>query len=199
MRDIGERLEHAIKQRMGSVRKFERTLKKQFPDVRGTSRQTLYRYFAGESDPGPAVIHAAAETLGVREDWLATGDGEMDAEAERLRRAQEAAVMGDDEEVDPIRGLLEAVAEAEGPDLLGRITPAAVFFDLVLRSTVNGECDLGDSGVFLGRLVMHPLHALGTTPDQSSQEFADYVVAACHALSLAMRVPNIPTKEKNDG
>ena len=96
MASVGERLKDAIDIRMGSIRKFEREMERVAPDLRGTSRQTLYRYFSGETDPGPGVLRAAAEVLKVREEWLGSGSGGMTDDHRRVcgnavRRAVEAA------------------------------------------------------------------------------------------------------------
>lgn len=90
-RSAGKRLELAIERRYGSIRKFARELQKFAPDLRGTSRQTLYKYFNGEAEPGPGVIDATAELLGVRAAWLAAeDDGGMTEEEEQTRLIQEA-------------------------------------------------------------------------------------------------------------
>lgn len=204
MDSVGERLRLAIEQQIGSVRKFRRELHDHAPDLRGTARQTLYRYFKGESEPGPGIIKAAADLLGVREDWLARGDGEMTPEAERLRRAQEAAMMDDEESLEPIRELLDTMAEGEGPDLRGSMAPAATFFDLAIRYVQWwGEDDLGVAADKLGRLIMAPVREFGLDPFPHTPEFRDYVVAMNHALALALRIdraePEEPDEEENDG
>jgi transcriptional regulator with XRE-family HTH domain len=89
---FGDRLTRAVDLRYGSVRKFEREIKKQAPGLRGTSRQTLYRYINGESDPPDGFIATAAELLGVRREWLALGHGGRTEEEEQVRRARAVAV-----------------------------------------------------------------------------------------------------------
>ena len=91
-KSAGKRLELAIKERLGSIRKFAKELKASAPDLRGTSRQTLYKYFNGEAEPGQGVIDAAAELLEVRAAWLAADDdGGMTEEQEQARLMREAA------------------------------------------------------------------------------------------------------------
>lgn len=95
MEGFGERLRIAIDTRVGSVRKFEKELTKHAPGLRGTSRQSLYRYFHGTATPNPGVARAAAEGLGVREEWLADDDGEMtEEERERERQRRERTESG---------------------------------------------------------------------------------------------------------
>lgn len=89
MSTVGDRLRQAIDQKVGSIRYFEKKLKRHAPNLRGTSRQTIYRYLDAESDPPPGFIRAAAEVMSIRDEWLASGQGAMDEEAERLRARQE--------------------------------------------------------------------------------------------------------------
>jgi len=88
MEAVGTRLRRAIERQFGSIRKFQRELEKKAPKLRGTSRQTLYRYFNGEAEPDPGFLTAAAKVLEVREEWF-RGEGEMTEEAEvRAQRAR---------------------------------------------------------------------------------------------------------------
>lgn len=69
----GERLAIEISRRFKSRARFEAALSKR--NVRGTTRNTLRRYLRDEAEPSTAWIREAAQLLGVREEWLASGSG----------------------------------------------------------------------------------------------------------------------------
>ena len=86
METVGDRLVAAIAQRGdGTVREFQVELKRRFPKLSGTSYDTIRRYIRNKPEPSAVWIRAAAELLGVRAEWIATGRGGR-TEAEERRR-----------------------------------------------------------------------------------------------------------------
>lgn len=100
MDTTGKRLRWAIKEfgprprnrpgAEGSIRGFHGELQELVPEGQGRSYQMLHRYLGDETSPPAAFLEAAAKVLGVRERWLATGEGPP-TEQERERRETQAA------------------------------------------------------------------------------------------------------------
>jgi transcriptional regulator with XRE-family HTH domain len=79
---LGTRLQEALAGWGGprkGIRSLERKLKERTPPVPGSSRTMIHQYIAGKVEPSLAFVSAAAEILGVREAWLAFGEGEPQA------------------------------------------------------------------------------------------------------------------------
>lgn len=69
---VGERLRREI-ERWGSIRGFAERMEQEHRDVRGASYPSIHRYLKGDRQPGARFVAAAAEVLGLRERYLATG------------------------------------------------------------------------------------------------------------------------------
>jgi transcriptional regulator with XRE-family HTH domain len=73
---MGERLRYAIEQwETGSVRAFHRAMRDS--GVRGSSYPTIHGYLQDRTKPTLEFLEAAAGVLGVRLDWLRSGEGPL--------------------------------------------------------------------------------------------------------------------------
>lgn len=204
---VGGRLLEAITRKLGSVRRFERALIKGAPDLRGTSRQTLYRYFKGEVEPSAGVISAAAALLEVREAWLARGEGEMteeeEREAQRLRRSARRRVDVSDD------GLFEAVSSAV-PDL-AELSPAVgvALMAHVLRwerarKRFRLAADREGYARDVWKYLEYPLSEWAAALPQelviSPTALGDYAMAMIHGLDLSLQIlerVNLPIADED--
>ena len=115
METVGDRLSAAIVgTSTGTVRDFQGELARRFPDLAGTSYDTIRRYLRNKPEPSAKWIRSAAEVLGVRAEWISTGRGAR-TEAEEWRRRAEAATRAEyareDEPDTWLGGVIEEAAE----------------------------------------------------------------------------------------
>lgn len=109
MSTIGERLSAAIermppKGRQRGVRLFQREMEERREELRGvglelwgTSYPSIWSYLKGRTTPPTEFIREAANVLGVREAWLARGEGPIDAVDAVREAAQQDAEMGEED------------------------------------------------------------------------------------------------------
>lgn len=88
---VGSRLEKAIAR--AGITKSELSKRLEEAGVRGATRRSVYNYTLDRTKPSISWLQAAADTLGVSWEWLATGEGpatEAEAQAdEELRQVRE--------------------------------------------------------------------------------------------------------------
>ena len=85
---LAVRLRQALDRADISVRGLHRALRER--SVPSSSYGSVNSYVKGKSEPRRDWIEAAAETLGVRAEWLARGDGAMTAAEEAIRQRIDA-------------------------------------------------------------------------------------------------------------
>ncbi len=163
-----------------SISSFHRILAER--QVQGSSYAMIHRYLRGQWKPSLRFLEAAAEVLGVRQQWLTYGEGPRNA-AEAALPASRTVSVG-------LNAVVVTETEAKLLDLAGELGLAelhAVRHRLIAscrdghQATPNEIDDLGD---WLGKRVLEPLQRLES--DLSERQGEDYVRAACHALMLAM-------------
>lgn len=201
MATIGERLRIAIRRmpargRERGIRLFQKQMEERYPGVTGTSYPSIHSYLQNRTAPPLEFLAAAAELLGVREEWLANGEGEMTEERQRIMKAAPEPVEEDIddvlEEAFPGYKALPAIVQYTFADVLGRAAEAQM---LNLASQLDGRRVLPNGYIRLmaaefGKLLMLPTTHFGFGPmDTGSREFTDYALAMLHALSLAITGP----------
>jgi len=73
---ISDRLKQLLLERSWSTRRFQEEVKGRAGEgTRGVSYASVWEYVEGKTDPPLSFLRVAAEVLGVREGWLATGEG----------------------------------------------------------------------------------------------------------------------------
>jgi len=141
METVGDRLVAAIAQRGdGTVREFQVELKRRFPKLSGTSYDTIRRYIRNKPEPSAVWIRAAAELLGVRAEWIATGRGGQ-TEAEERRRQ----FVGHAPTVSVTDRALKKLIDEAGEDYDIGEWQAAGWVVYALYGTVIELCEDGDS------------------------------------------------------
>ena len=108
METVSARLEAGIERyweppegKRSSIREFSSQMEDR--DAPGRARQTIHSYLKGDAEPSLKFLRIAAEVLGVRYPWLATGQGEpTEARPRSLEdaRIQEAATGGEETTVE---------------------------------------------------------------------------------------------------
>lgn len=214
---IGERLGRAIELQIGSVRMFQTRLQKKKPGLKGTSRTTIYAYLNSEKDPGLGFIQAAADVLGVREEWLANNDGPMTVE-EEIRQAAVTLegepgdlFIGPDWMMDDIEMEFPGVRDS---DFSGRRTLQEFVLDLVTwqwaeRDGLPPEHRVQGIDIdevhrpfarLVGRALRGPLDQLGIDPAELNPwQRTRYMLAMENALtSLIYQAPHYLGKKKED-
>jgi transcriptional regulator with XRE-family HTH domain len=189
----GERLTQALESRRMGKRAFQRAMKQ--TGVRGSSYPAIDRYLRGQTEPSQSFLEHAAELLGVRLAWLASGVGEKtDAEAA-------VAAAEDKPRVDPIRDTIRQ--ELTGfVGWLGRTGYASVL-DTVDRlaeyEAIIGGKPLDESGIVeVARTVCrHLVRFLAFCPvDPDAARYAlgqaernDAIALACQATKRLIPAP----------
>ena len=165
-----------------SVSSFHRILAER--QVPGSSYAMVHRYLRGQWKPSLGFLEAAAEVLGVRQQWLTYGEGPHTAAEAAMPASRTVSVSVS------LDAVLVTETEAKLLDLAGELGLAelhAVRRRLIAscrdghQATPNEIEELGD---WLGKRVLEPLQRLES--DLSERQGEDYVRAACHALMLAM-------------
>ncbi len=101
---FGERLRRELEKRKMSVKRFQETLHEK--KVRGSAYSSVWSWLNDDKNPPLEFIRAAAKLLGVREQWLETGDGpRTELEAKTIEAAAP--------EEDTFRAAFQALGRAE--------------------------------------------------------------------------------------
>jgi transcriptional regulator with XRE-family HTH domain len=73
---ISDRLKQLLAERKWSTRRFQEEVRDRAGEgTRGVSYASVWEYVEGRTDPPLSFLRVAAEVLGVREAWLASGEG----------------------------------------------------------------------------------------------------------------------------
>lgn len=177
---VGARLAGLLKRRGISVSAFQEALHKK--SVPGSGYSTVFGYLKGRVEPAPEFVRAAAAQLGIRYEWLTTGDGE-ETEAEQTVTKKEAIA-------DPFGdyGILGDLV------LMGWSSGARALFHDAWRRYVAGvrtdkeipQVTVTVLGLMILKLVLLPSELWGFKHRLSEREEADFHIAMLRALMLAM-------------
>lgn len=180
-----QRLEIDIGRRFGSERKFQRALKKAAPELRGTARNTIRGYLSGEAEPDPGWVRCAAEVLGVREEWLASGSGARTPEDEEIRRSRPEALGSVARRLAsgvPFWDLLNELARAAviecWRELVGEEDPDEIVERRGQFVTLRGD----QIAVQLGTALDAPIRELGLRGGVVPQALDSYTVLICEGI-----------------
>lgn len=241
METFGQRLRWAIenrgpgrggrprgRNRPGSIRAFHIALKESGAVVRGSSYQMLHRYLADETTPPPDFIAAAAKLLGVRPEWLATGEGEPTAEHGLEARAG-AKALASGAGLEPGGRMLHfddtpagrRLAEVERHIVRGlgawgmpQRSPAVAVLvrawrKLWMSAFLRGEmAGLDDEGLQeldkelafrVGRAAAAPLRELGAVGRLEEEPYQDYLVGMAALLARTIRDARPAGAPPNEG
>lgn len=91
---ISERLKGLLLEQDWSTRHFQEEVRRKAGEgTRGVSYASVWEYVEGKTEPPLSFIRVASEVLGVREGWLATGEGPpTDASAAEAKVADQVVV-----------------------------------------------------------------------------------------------------------
>ncbi|MBI4539485.1 MAG: helix-turn-helix transcriptional regulator [Gemmatimonadetes bacterium] len=189
---VHRRLREAIDLRGVSVRAFHREMTGR--RVAGSSYPTIHRYLSGRTSPSLEFLREAAQVLGVREAWLAAGEGGPTETEEAMRSAQ-SRLLGDDWEASfkeargklPHMSALQPHVQAAFLDTWGRYERFRR--PLLFVGTFPPELLSARLGEAMLDQIMAPFEQWGVHAIVGSHEFNDYVMAALQAINLAMSVP----------
>lgn len=163
-----------------SVASFHRILAER--QVPGSSYSMVYRYLRGQWKPSLGFLEAAAEVLGVRQQWLTYGEGPHTAADAAIPASRTISLRLDAVLVTETEAKLIGVGGESGLGELHATRHRLVASCRDGHQATPGEVEeLGD---WLVRRVLEPLQWLES--DLSERQGEDYVRAACHALMLAM-------------
>lgn len=202
--ELEERLESAYEDSdFDTKRAFQRRMKTVCEEagIRGGSHPTIHRYFEGHTSPKQEWLQLAAEELGVRYEWLATGQGEPTQLEQALHDA--AASATDPDRAGSWRGMswwsqrLESKVREAAPDLCGEGVPARLETAFWACLEAYGETEIGrdltlDRTAEVARMLqsatLTPLSILqGVRPDYSTSSTLDFEVALLNALTSLFR------------
>lgn len=90
-----------MNERIKKLRKALDLTQQEFADKIGTTRNNIAGYETGRRDPSTAVINLIIAKLGVSEEWLRAGDGEMfiqQSKEDELKTAVDSLLSGETSE-----------------------------------------------------------------------------------------------------
>ena len=174
----GGRIKDELKSRGRSVRDLQVTLEKK--GVRGSAYSTVWKYMENHVEPAAEFVRAAADELGLREEYLLKGQYPKSVVEGRVTKQ---------ENLRPGSPLIDEVLDnlgwSEGP--------RALFHEAWRRyaAGAQGKRQLLDAqliqlGATLLMLVEVPKKIWGFQHTMSGRQRDDYAVAMLHALMLAM-------------
>jgi hypothetical protein len=190
---VAGRLQKATEDSRRSIRSLQQELHTQ--GVRGSSYASVHSYFKGPTEPPLHFLRSAAKALGVREAWLATGEGEQTETAQQIAEATSGR------EVSPN----EAEARAHLARLLERAFPEYKDFPPSVSEAVKDAWMCYAAGVPSGRVLsardlanfladirqflMAPAWNWGLRHDLNDREFAVYALGMLSAIIGVMPAP----------
>lgn len=187
-RTFGERLRDAV-DRWGSIRQFADVLKERGLSGKGATRTMIHRYLNDESVPPLEFIRMAATVLGVREEWLETGEGARTTAGERAREATQEG--SETEAWDIVREELFWLKSVD-------VAAHATLMSFLARNHETAH-RLGVEGLDLRHLwkladeivwapIMYWTDLLGKDIPVDPDEMSTYAVAVFNALTQAVSV-----------
>lgn len=111
---ISDRLKQLLAERNWSTRRFQEEVRDRAGEgTRGVSYASVWEYVEGRTDPPLSFLRVAAEVLGVREAWLASGEGpQTDKHA---AEAHVASLVGAEVAAE-VLGAMRAAFACDSPD-----------------------------------------------------------------------------------
>lgn len=184
---LGERIRAELARQRWSITAFSNMLRDRGLTGRGATRAMLYRYMNQEVEPPPEFINTAAELLGVRAAWLATGEG--------ARTEAEARAPRGDGQRDPVAVMQDAIPELERLDFIvtGNLYAASARLAAALERLGVPDAQPPEAlAASLWEYVIAPAQRLGERVGRQlrvdGRAFGDYAVAMLHALTLGIEV-----------
>jgi len=171
--------------RSGSVREFQREIEPMLKErgERGGSYTMIHRYLKkGDPQPPTGFLLVAAELLGVRTEWLLAGKGQM-TEAE-----EQVATLPRSELGFKMPGPVAALATRGGMHVITlwmAVARQLIVASKRTRGDVTPE-EMEAIGAAISEFVIAPLDRLYPEPVTDLQGHEEYLVAALHALNLAI-------------
>lgn len=113
------------------------------PRIRGSSHGSIINYKNGRSEPPLEILHHTADLLNVSRRWLVDGEGEMDAEADRLLQLAEEEDGSEAATWDLVEEMVKGAAlppEFRAPAIL-ELFGAALRRRLEIESAARGVLD----------------------------------------------------------
>jgi hypothetical protein len=194
MQDIRGRLEEALQRSGLSILQLQVRLRER--GVTGASYGSIYAYFKGSVDKGPPLefLRAAADILGVREEWLILGNGGPTADEDTIRETETALMESNQTQQ---QSELWRMLAQNIPGLLNWPRAArAVFCEAWVRYTMGfhaphlTEYQMGRMARYLFDLVIRPLREPGLRrpfgTELKPEDLDDYLVLTMQSLMRAM-------------
>ena len=126
-----ERFVQAVEAREWSYYALSKALTVRPDRVRGGSHGSIINYKNGKAEPSLEFLHVTADVLHISRRWLVEGEGEMDAELERLAQKHRSPTEDWD--------LIDQIAKGPGLLVLFRSAPVQALFIEALRRRLEIE------------------------------------------------------------
>jgi hypothetical protein len=194
MKKVGDRLAWAIEQaRPGgwSINRLHREL--QAAGVRGSSYGSVRNYIAGRAEPPLEFLHAAADVLGVRREYLRDGK-EPATKAARALTARRT-------ESEPPKGMRLNLPSFPGLSLTRGVRDSyymlSGWWTYALESGAVSDIPSQPGAGAIGAAWHSPLEALGIDASRvSPAELEEYVATVSGALRRVLRSISPPLPEE---
>ena len=172
----GPNLHRELEKQGIDVTVFQKEMKRR--GVRGSAYSTIWGYLKGRVEPAREFLQEASDYLGVREEYLLTGEGPRTENEERLAKFEDRG---------PGSPFVDVPLEQLG------LTPGTreLFHEAWRRYVAAVPGDLNDKELVrlaaaLWGLFQIPSRMWGFQHEMSGRHLNDYVTAMLHALMLAM-------------